>query len=151
MSAVLWDGDNLIQKVGQNTEELGHVKLDEHSNEYVLWLKDTRNVFGSDNTYVRGDTFPSMNDAKERAASSRSAWLFHYMWLIGLQDSAASSDGTIAQAIADAKDGKPLKESTFKKEMKKLDESLRKERKFARRCFFVGLALALVGIIISVI
>ena len=150
MSAVLWDGDNLIQKVGQNTEELGHVKLDKHSDEYVLWLKDTRNVFGPGNIYVRGDTFSSMKDAKQHAAMSVSAWLFHYMWLVGLQESAEPSDGTIAQAIADAKDGKPLKESTFKEEMERLNESARKEKKRGRLYFLVGLAFALVGILVSV-
>ena len=161
MSSVLWDGDNLIQKVGQNTEKLGHVKLDEHADEYVLWLKDTRGVFAPGNTYMRGDTFPSMKDAKQRAASSVSAWLFHYMWLVGLRDSAERSDSAIAQAIADAQDGKPLKESTFKEEMEKLTkhlnraeadarESVGKARTRERWYFFVGLALALIGILVSV-
>ena len=66
MSSVVWDKDNLIQKVGGNVEELGHVKYDQHSNEYVLWLKDTRDVFGTNKGYIRGDSFPSMKDAKQK-------------------------------------------------------------------------------------
>ena len=74
MSSVIWDGDNLIQKVGQSAEELGHVKLDQHAGQYVLWLKDTRGVFGPGNTYIRGDTFPSMKDAKKGAAGAGPVW-----------------------------------------------------------------------------
>lgn len=162
MSSVIWDGDNLIQRVGQSAEELGHVKLDQHGGQYVLWLKDTRGVFGPGNAYIRGDTFPSMKDAKQGAASSVSAGLFHYMWLVGLRDSAEQPDSAIVQAIADAEDGKPLKESTFKDEMKKLSErlnradadareSVRKARTRERWYFLVGLALALIGILVSVI
>ena len=44
MGSVLWDANNLIQKVGENLEELGHVKYDETANEHVLWLRDWRNV-----------------------------------------------------------------------------------------------------------
>ena len=44
MSSVIWDGDNLIQKVGGNVEELGHVKYDDNSKDYILWLKDTYEV-----------------------------------------------------------------------------------------------------------
>ena len=66
MSSVLWDKDNLIQRVGSNIEELGHVRHEENSNQYVLWLKDTRGVFGSNKGYIRGDTFPSMEDAKQK-------------------------------------------------------------------------------------
>ncbi len=162
MSSVIWDGDNLIQKVGQDVEQLGHVKLDENAGVCVLWLKDTRGVFGPGNTYIRGDTFPSMKDAKQRAASSVSAGVFHYMWLVGLRDSQERSDSGIAQAIADAEDGKPLKESTFKEEMERLTEQLNRAeananesvtnaRKRERWYFLAALAVALVGILMSVI
>ena len=68
MSSVIWDGDNLIQKVGGNVEELGHVKYDENSKDYILWLKDTRDVFGNNKGYIRGDSFPSMEDAKQNGS-----------------------------------------------------------------------------------
>ena len=162
MSSVLWDGDNLIQKLGQEVEQLGHVRLDENAGTYVLWLKDTRGVFGPGNTYVRGDTFPSVKDAIRRAASSVSASLFHYMWLVGLRDCSEHPDSAIAQAIANAKDGKPLKESTFKEEMEKLTDQLDRVETNARQSvtdarkrqkwyFVAGLAVALIGILISVI
>ena len=79
MSAVFWDKDRLIQRVGSNREELGYVRHDENSNQVVLWLKDTRG--GSNKGYIRGDSFPSMQDAKQNAAVSTSAQLFHYLWL----------------------------------------------------------------------
>ena len=162
MSSVLWDGDNLIQKVGQHVDQLGHVKLDDHAGAYVLWLKDTRGVFGSGNTYIRGDTFASMKEAKQRAATSVSASLFHYMWLAGLRDSERQPDGAIAQAIADAEEGKPLKESTFKQEMERLTkhlnrvetdarETVRKAQRRERWYFIAGLAVALIGILVSVV
>ena len=162
MSSVLWDGDNLIQKLGQEIEQLGHVKLDESADEYVLWLKDTRGVFGPGNTYVGCDRFPSMNDAKRRAASSVSASLFHYMWLVGLRDGGEWPDSAIAQAIADTKDGKPLKESTFKEEIEKLTDQLNRVEANARQSvtdarkrqiwyFVAGLAVALIGLLVSVI
>ena len=162
MSSVIWDEDNLIQKVGQDVEQLGHVKLDENAGAYVLWLNDTRGVFGPGNTYIRGDTFPSMKDAKQRAASSVSASLFHHMWLVGLRDSQEQSASAIAQDIADAEDGKPLKESTLKKEIERLTEQLNRAeanaresvtdaRKRARWYFFAGLAVALAGILVSLI
>ena len=53
MSSIFWDKDNLIQRVGSNIEELGHVRHEENSNQYVLWLKDTRGVFGSNKGYIR--------------------------------------------------------------------------------------------------
>ena len=99
MSSVLWDGDNLIQKVGPHVEQLGHVKPDENAGTYVLWLKDTRAVFGPANAYIRGDTFPSMKEAKQRAAISVSASLFHYMWLAGLRDGAQQANATHAPHI----------------------------------------------------
>ena len=162
MSSVLWDGDSLIQKVGPHVEQLGHVKLDENAGTYVLWLKDTRAVFGPANAYIRGDTFPSMKEAKQRAAMSVSASLFHFMWLAGLRNSAQQVDGAIVQAIADAEEGKPLIESTFKKEMQKhtehlnrveadARESVRKAERRQKWYFVAGLAVALIGILFSVV
>ena len=162
MSSVLWDGDNLIQKIGSHVEQLGHVKLNENAGTCVLWLKDTRAVFGPANAYIRGDTFPSMKEAKQRAAMSVSASLFHYMWLAGLRDGAQQANGAIAQAIANAEEGKPLKESTFKEEMQKHTEQLNrveadsresvsKAQKRERWYFLAALAVALIGILVSVV
>ena len=89
MSSVVWDKDKLIQRVGDNTEELGHIKYDESSNMYILWLKDVRDVFGITGGYIRGDSFASMKDAKRHAASSTSAFLFHHMWMTGLRKAGA--------------------------------------------------------------
>ena len=117
MSSVVWDKDNLIQEAGGNVEELGHVKYDQHSNEYVLWLKDTRDVFGANKGYIRGDSFPSMKDAKQQAAFSKSAWLLHYMWMIGLRDDGNKTGKDVTQGIEDSESGKPLTVSTFKEEI----------------------------------
>ena len=51
MSSVVWDGDNLVQRVGDDIEELGHVKFEPASNRYVLWLRDLRGVFGVNDAY----------------------------------------------------------------------------------------------------
>ena len=141
MSSVLWDQDNLIQRVGNHVEELGHVKYDPNSNNYVLWLKDTRDVFGTNRGYIRGDLFPSVREAKQNAAGSMSAWLFHYMWLVGMRDAENPTDKDIAQGIRDAESGKPLTESTFKEEMEKAD-------KRARLHLVIGIAIGVIGILI---
>ena len=162
MSSVVWDGDNLIQRVGDDIDELGHVKFDPNSNAYVLWLRDLRGVFGVNNGYVRGDSFPSMKDAKQHAASSTSAWLFHFMWLVGLRDRGQASDANIAQLIADAESGKPLTVSTFKEEMgaikaaleraeRDADEKERNARKREILFFIAGLVVGLLGIVVSVV
>ena len=44
MSSVIWDEDNLVQKVGQDVEQLGHVKLDENAGVCVLWQKWTPRI-----------------------------------------------------------------------------------------------------------
>ena len=157
MSSVVWDKDNLIQKVGGNVEELGHVKYDQHSNEYVLWLKDTRDVFGTNKGYIRGDSFPSMKDAKQNAAGSKSAFLLHYMWMVGLRDDRNKTGKDVIQGIEDSERSKPLTVSTFKEEMDKLaaqldrakKEASKQERKSAKRelyFFLVGLGIGLAGI-----
>jgi len=160
MSSVLWDGDNLVQRAGDHIEELGHVKFEPASNRYVLWLRDLRGVFGVNDAYIRGDSFPSMRDAKQHAASSTSAWLFHLMWLAGLRDRGQASDADVAQALADAESGKPLTVSTFKEEMGAVKAALQnaqrdaeqKDRNARKReiLFFVtGLVVGLLGIVVS--
>ena len=124
MSSVVWDSDTVLQKVGKNIEELGHVKLDPNSNTAVLWLRDTQNVFGVNGGYVRGDEFPTMTDAKENAADSMSARLLHQTWLAGLVKSGKA--GRVAvRALAGIQDDKPLTESTFKEEMERRDKAER--------------------------
>ena len=161
MSSVIWDGDNLVQRVSDNIEELGHVKFEPASNHYVLWLRDLRGVFGVKDAYIRGDSFPSMRDAKQHAASSTSAWLFHLMWLSGLRDRGKASDAHIAQALTDAESGKPLTVSTFKQEMEAVKTALEKaerdsehkDRDARRRemlFFLAGLAVGLIGIVVSI-
>ena len=161
MSSVVWDGDNLVQRVGDDIEELGHVKFEPASNRYVLWLRDLRGVFGVNDAYVRGDSFPSMRDAKQHAASSTSAWLFHFMWLAGLRDRGQASDADIAQVLADAETGKPLTVSTFKEEMETIKAVLnkaerdaeQKDRKARKRewsFFIAGLAVGLLGNLVSI-
>ena len=85
MSSVYWEGDRLLQNGGKDrVEELGVVALDKHSNTYVLWLKDTCDVFGLPGTYLRGDEYPSIALAKQNAALSMSARIAHHMWMIKL-------------------------------------------------------------------
>lgn len=145
MSTVFWDKDNLLQRVGSNIEELGHVRYEENSNQYVLWLKDIRGVFGSDKGYIRGDTFPSLEDAKQNAASSTSAWLFHYMWLTSLRNGGNETGGDVAQAIEGVESGEPLTESTFKEEMDKIEAGSKKQARFY---FVMGAAASIVVAIV---
>ena len=133
MSSIVWDKDNLIQKVGGNVEELGHVKYDQHSNEYVLWIKDARDVFGTNKGYIRGDSFPSMKDAKQNAAGSKSAFLSHYMWMVGLRDDRNKTGKDVTQGIEDSERSKPLTVSTFKEEMDKLTAQLDRAKKEASK------------------
>lgn len=82
MSSITWKEENrLFQHVGTHEEELGYVALDQNSKTYVLWLKDTCGVLGLNGGYIRGDEFPSMSVAKQKAASSPSAFILHYIWM----------------------------------------------------------------------
>ena len=116
----------------------------------------------SNKGYVRGDSFPSMKDAKQHAAASTSAWLFHLMWLVGLHDRGKASDADVAQVLADAESGKPLTASTFKKEMgavkaaleraeRDADQKERKSRKRELLFFVAGLVVGLIGIVVSIV
>lgn len=125
MSSIVWDGDNLIQRLGRSSAELGHVKFDQDPSKVVLWLRDTRNVFAVNGGYVRGDEFASMSEAKKLAAVSSSASLLHHLWLAGLKGSEAA-EAKIRQALADAQTGKPLRESTFKEVMAERDRQAKR-------------------------
>ena len=91
MSTILWSGDRLFQRVGDNVAELGYVQEDEDTGTCVLWLRDLRGVFGVGGGYVSGDSFASMKEAQQRAAGSLSAQQFHLMWLNSLHDSGQPS------------------------------------------------------------
>ena len=81
MSSITWDREQLVQRVGNDSEELGYVSLDSNSATYVLWLKDTVGVLDLNGGYIRGDEYASMADAKSNAAASPSAFIMHYIWM----------------------------------------------------------------------
>ena len=81
MSSVTWKENRLFQHVGKHDEELGYVDFDQNSTTYVLWLKDTCGVLGLHGEYIRGDESLSMAAAKQKAASSSSAFIFHCIWM----------------------------------------------------------------------
>ena len=85
-----WEGNRLLQGVGSTnaSAELGYVRYDEHSKQYVLWLKDYEGDFvGNPGRYVRGDTWNSMEEARQGAAQSPSAFLLHLKWMHSLDRS----------------------------------------------------------------
>ena len=82
MSGIYWKGDNKLIQKAEVEEELGFIKYEESSKEFVLWLKDTRDVFQE--KYIPGDRFPTIEEAKQKAASSMSARIFNDMWIDGL-------------------------------------------------------------------
>ena len=81
MSSITWKGNRLYQHVGKYDEELGYVQCDENLGKCFLWLKDTCGVRGLNGGYIRGDEFPSMVAAKQKAAASPSAFILHYLWM----------------------------------------------------------------------
>ena len=84
MSSIVWRGNRLMQRVGNEESELGYVQFEEHTRRCVLWLKDHVGAFLSKGSYVRADTWSSMDEAKVKAASSPSAFLAHLMWMKSL-------------------------------------------------------------------
>ena len=82
MSSMTWRDDRtIIQRAGNEAEELGYVELENDTGFYVLWLKDTCGVLDLSGGHIRGDTFSSMEDARQRATLAPSAFIMHYMWL----------------------------------------------------------------------
>jgi hypothetical protein len=86
LSSITWDNaDRLIQRMGDQTAELGYVAHERDTHRYVLWLKDVSgNVVGR-GYYVRGEVFESRDDALLRAASSPSAFIMHLVWMFSLR------------------------------------------------------------------
>ena len=152
MSTVVWDQDNLVQKVGDSIDELGHVKYDQNTSTYVLWLRDHGDAFRSKRGYIRGDSYPSMKDAKQCAASSVSACLFHHMWLVAVRDGRERPDPELAGSIADAEASKPLTVSTFTVEMRKAqkdaDRKYRKSRNLAIWLFVAAVAATAIATLV---
>ena len=85
MSSIVWHGNRLIQRVGNEESELGYVALDKHTRTYVLWLKDHVGVFAGKGAYVRAETWSSRDEAKEKAAASPSTFLAHLVWMRNLE------------------------------------------------------------------
>lgn len=82
MSGMCWRENRLIQRVGDKQGELGYVGRDGSTGGYVLWLKDHDGVFlNPAGSYVRGDEWPTLHEAKEKAPQSASAMLAHLMWM----------------------------------------------------------------------
>ena len=48
---------------------------------HVLWLKDHDGVFNAPGSYVRGDEWPTLQEAKANAARSPTAFLANRMWM----------------------------------------------------------------------
>ena len=90
MSSMWWDGNRIMQSVGSrdSSAELGYVGYDKHAKKYVLWLKDYGGDFiGNAGHYVRGDTWTSMEEAREEAPRCGSAFLLHLKWMRSLERS----------------------------------------------------------------
>ena len=86
MSSMAWVGDRIIQRVGEDESELGYIGEDRNTGTHVLWLKDHNGVFiGNPGSYVRGDEWPTLAEAKEKALRSASAFLLHLFWMQSLK------------------------------------------------------------------
>ena len=84
MSSVIWRGNRIIQRAGDNSEELGRVQLDASTGRYVLWLKDTVGVYYAEPGkpfYMRAEEFMSVKEARENAPDSPAASIMHMLWL----------------------------------------------------------------------
>lgn len=82
MSRIYWQGDQLMQNVGDDTAPLGHVELDPQTNTYVLWLADHHDLFGFGGNSYRGDEFSTMKEAKQKAATCPVSRLMHHIWMV---------------------------------------------------------------------
>jgi len=88
MSTLNWDGHRIIQSVNskQASDELGYISHDKHSGKYVLWLMDqTGDFLGNPGSYVRGDSWDTLEEALEKAASCPRAFLMHLKWIHSLE------------------------------------------------------------------
>lgn len=104
MSVIFWRGDALIQRLSSRgmQDELGYIAPEGDSGRYVLWLKDTKGVFGVNGGYIRGDEFESISDAKQHAAGCASASIFHRLWMVrntGLPVSVPEAKTIVIQTV----------------------------------------------------
>lgn len=75
MSSVQWKGNRIMQAVGGQTEELGYLQREVDRDVWVVWLKDTRGVFGGGAQYVRGDEYPSEKEARDPHSREKLFWI----------------------------------------------------------------------------
>ena len=146
MSSVTWQGNRLIQNAGDHVEELGYVSLDQNTNTYVLWLKDTCNVFGLNGGYLRGDEFPSLASAKHNAAFSTSANLVHHMWMIKLGRESKKERKHVLEWIDERlASGDILTKSSF---LSYMDNKAKMDRKFDVFNMVLGVILGILATLI---
>lgn len=88
MSSILREGKKLTQRHNGMEAELGYIDYDKTVSRYVLWLKDSRDLFNIGRGYVRGDEYPTLGIAKAQAVMSPSANLMHLLWIKGLAQEA---------------------------------------------------------------
>ena len=81
MSSIHINSTRLTQRHREFEEELGYIEYDKRTGKFVLWLKDSRDLFNRRHGYVRGDEYDTMRTAKAYAAGSASARLMHLIWL----------------------------------------------------------------------
>ncbi len=93
MSSIRRDGKRLTQRHNGTEAELGYIDYDSSVGRYVLWLKDSRDLFDIGRGYVRGDEYPTLGVAKAQAVMSPSANLMHLLWITGLAQEAQSVAG----------------------------------------------------------
>lgn len=85
MSAITWQDNRLMQRVGDDEAELGYigtptaaVAVATHKGPFVLWLRGPLHAPGS---YLRGEEWPSLREARQEAARSLTAQLAHLAWM----------------------------------------------------------------------
>ena len=93
MSSIRRDGKRLTQRHNGREAELGYIDYDKSVGRYVLWLKDSRDLFDIGRGYVRGDEYPTLGVAKAQTVMSPSANLMHLLWITGLAQEAQSVAG----------------------------------------------------------
>ena len=76
MALVRWEGNTVIQFLGDETAELGLIDQDPGTGKYVLWLKDPFSE-----TYLRGENFESEQEARDNALDTPSANVVYLIWL----------------------------------------------------------------------
>lgn len=97
MSIMYWQGNKIIQGVGDESSELGYVGFDDNTKTYVLWLKDHEGLFIGAGSYIRGDEWSTEAEAKGKATLSVSARLAHFIWMKQISKKSRSNGNNKAQ------------------------------------------------------